>query len=61
MTTLLSKEAENRARPCVSPEQLAALQQQVLEQGGKVKEAKAVRAVLWACCLLRCECMCSRD
>jgi len=45
VTTLLSKEQENRqqqAASSVTPEQLKELQQQVSEQGGKVKDAKAV-------------------
>lgn len=45
MTTLLTKEAENRqqqAAATVSPEQLKELQQQVNDQGAKVKDAKAV-------------------
>lgn len=47
VTTLLSKEQENRAQQSaasVSPEQLQALRQQVSDQGGRVKDAKAVSA-----------------
>lgn len=46
VTTLLSKEQENRHQQgaaSVSPEQLKGLQEEVCSQGGKVKDAKAVR------------------
>lgn len=45
VTTLLNKEGENRQQqPAVSvtPEALKELQEQVTQQGGKVKEAKTV-------------------
>lgn len=42
MTTLLSKEKENRQLPIVSAEQVKQIEEQVTVQGDKVKEAKAV-------------------
>lgn len=47
VTTLLTKEGEHRQQQpsaSVSPEHVKQLQQQVADQGGKVKEAKAAAA-----------------
>ena len=56
MTTLLSKESENRQQQAASgasPAQVKELQQQVADQGAKVKDAKAVS--VWAVCVC---CLC---
>jgi hypothetical protein len=53
VTTLLSKEGENRAQQsaaAVSGEQLAALREAVSAQGGKVKDAKVVSALVCGFC-----------